>query len=384
MAPDYDTLLLAIGLSGMCLAATLFASWLSTRVERFLLAWSMGTGFIVLAVAVYGLYGKHPDPLLGSLYFMLQFAGFAFIYGAAYRFRTARGARRRIAVLFLACVAGTVPVLLAGYSGIAFIVFNLLVALLLAATAGEYWKGREEAPLPLTGIFILYMLTAASFLLCAGVLADGRAWVLSGAPKNWAEDLNLVMAIIGITGIGAMSLALNQWRIAGSNRRAAMTDPLTGLLNRRALFDRYGEGPVGPYAAVIAFDLDNFKTVNDRHGHAAGDAVLKVFARVLMETMPTAAVAARLGGEEFALVLDRAPPDRVAHVAETVRLVFAAQPVVAAGATLSCTVSAGIAFAGTEHSTFDALLAVADKALYASKQEGRNRVSASREMRRTA
>ena len=260
----------------------------------------------------------------------------------------------------------------------------MVVAAVLAATAGEYWKGREEAPLPLTGISILYMLTAISFLLCAGVLVEGRSWVLGGAPSNWAEDLNLVMAIVGITGIGAMSLAVNQWRIAGSNRRAAMTDALTGLLNRRALFDRYGEGPLGPHAAVIAFDLDNFKRVNDHHGHAAGDAVLRVFARVLMENMPTAAIAARLGGEEFALVLDRAPPDRVAHVAESIRAAFAREPVVVAGQTLSCTVSAGIAFAGGEQLAFDALLAVADKALYASKQEGRNRVSALREVRRSA
>lgn len=384
MAPDYKTLLLAIGLSGMCLAATLFASWLSARVERFLLSWAVGIGFIVLAVAAYGLYVERPDPVLGCLYFALQFAGFAFIYGAAYRFRTASPGRHRIAFVFLLCMAPSAPFLLMGLSGIAFIVFNLLVAVLLALTACEYWKGREEAPLPLTGIFLLYMLTAASFLLCAGMLVKARAWVLAGAPNNWAEDLNLVMAIIGITGIGAMSLALNQWRIAGSNRRAAMTDALTGLLNRRALFDRYGEDPVGPYAAVIAFDLDNFKAVNDRHGHAAGDAVLRVFARVLMENMPTAAIAARLGGEEFALVLDRAPPDRAAHAAESIRIAFAAEPIVVSGIALTCTVSAGVAHAGNEPLSFDALLAVADKALYASKQEGRNRVSASREMRRTA
>lgn len=384
MAPDYKTLLLAIGLSGMCLAATLFATWLSARIERFLLSWAAGIGLIVAAVAAYGLYVERPDPLSGVAFFVLQLAGFAFICGAAYRFRTGQSARNRIIALFAVCTGISVPVMLSGYSGVAFVVFNMLCAGLLAATAREYWKGREEAPLPLTGICNLYMLTAVSFVLCAGVLVDERAWVLSAAPNNWAEELNLVMAIIGITGIGAMSLALNQWRIAGRNRRAAMTDPLTGLLNRRALFDRYGDNPVGPHAAVIAFDLDNFKAVNDRYGHATGDAVLRVFARVLMENMPTAAIAARLGGEEFALVLDRAPPDRVAHAAETIRLVFAAQPVVAAGVTLSCTVSAGIACAGNERPSFDALLAVADKALYASKQDGRNRVSAAGELRRSA
>ena len=121
MAPDYKTLLLAIGLSGMCLAATLFASWLSARVERFLLGWSLGVACIVLAVATYGFYVERPEPLLGCVYFALQFAGFAFIYGAAYRFRTARSARSRIVLVFALCTAPSVPFLLAGLSGVAFI-----------------------------------------------------------------------------------------------------------------------------------------------------------------------------------------------------------------------------------------------------------------------
>ncbi len=375
MTPDYNTLLLAIALSGCCLSATLFASWLSARVERFLLSWSIGIGCIVPAVAVYSLYFDNPHYRVGCLAFALQFLGFAFIYGAAYRFRTGASGRRRMVVVFAGSSAVALPWLVAGYDGIGFILLNLLIAAALAATASEYWRGRREAPLPLTGIVILYLLTTLSFVLCAAVLIHDGRWIMGGAPDNWAENLNLVVAILGITGIGAMSLALNQWRVAGNHQRAANTDALTGLLNRRALFERYGEEAVGPHRAAIAFDLDSFKSVNDRHGHAAGDAVLKAFAEILAEACGTAACAARLGGEEFVAVLDRAPADRAHRVAERVRADFAARLIPIGRGTISCTVSAGIAFGSERCKTFDSLLSNADKALYSSKRNGRNRVS---------
>jgi diguanylate cyclase (GGDEF)-like protein len=375
MAPDYHTLLLAIGLAGFCLSATLFASWMSARVERFLLSWSIGIGCIVPAVAVYSLYIDQVNIAVGCLAFLLQFLGFAFIYGAAYRFRSGARARRRIAAIFLTCSAIAPPLLIVGYDGFAFIALNLLIAGGLLATAREYWRAREEARLPLTGIVILYLLMAVSFLLCAGVLIHDGKWVMGHAPQNWAENLNLIAAIMGITGIGAMSLALNQWRVAGSHQRAAMTDPLTGLLNRRALFDRYGDTPVREHRAAIAFDLDNFKSVNDRHGHAAGDAVLKMFAEILCDACGAAACVARLGGEEFVVVLDRTLPDRAQRIAERIREDFASKLIPIGGRSITCTVSAGIAFGNEDGVSFDSLLSNADKALYKSKRNGRNRVS---------
>ena len=375
MAPDYHTLLLAIGLAGLCLSATLFASWMSARVERFLLSWSIGIGCIVPAVAVYSAYIERPTVPVGTLAFLLQFLGFAFIYGAAYRFRSGKSARGRIAAVFAACLAVALPLLITGYDGLAFIALNLLIAGSLIATAWEYWRGRAEAPLPLTGIVILYLLTAASFLLCAGVLLHDGRWVMGHAPNNWAENLNLIVAIMGITGIGAMSLALNQWRVAGSHQRAAMTDALTGLLNRRALFDRFGDEPVKEHRAAIAFDLDSFKSVNDRYGHAAGDAVLKVFADVLRDSCGVGACIARLGGEEFVVVLDRTLPDRAQRIAENARTDFAAKLIPIGGRSITCTVSAGIAFGSEDCVSFDSLLSNADRALYMSKRGGRNRVS---------
>jgi diguanylate cyclase (GGDEF)-like protein len=375
MAPDYQTLLLAIGLAGFCLSATLFASWMFARVERFLLSWSIGIGCIVPAVVVYSRYVDEPDVATGCLAFALQFMGFAFMYGAAYRFRTGTRARSRILTVFAACSAISLPFLIVGLSGVAFIALNVLIAASLLATALEYWRGRAEALLPLTGIVILYLLTALSFVLCASVLIHDGNMVLARAPDNWAENLNLVVAIVGITGIGAMSLALNQWRVAGSHERAAMTDALTGLLNRRALFDRYDGEPVKEHMAAIAFDLDCFKSVNDDHGHAAGDAVLKVFADVLRDACGAAACVARLGGEEFVVVLERTLPERAQRIAESVRADFAAKLIPIGGRSIACTVSAGIAFGSKQCTSFDSLLSNADKALYMSKRDGRNRVS---------
>ncbi|MGB3814856.1 MAG: GGDEF domain-containing protein [Shinella sp.] len=375
MTPDYHTLLLAIGLSGFCLSVTLFASWMSARVERFLLSWSIGIGCIVPAVAAYSVYFENPDLLLGCFAFLMHFVGFAFIYGAAYRFRTGRSGRRRMVFIFAASSVIVLPWLVAGYDGIGFIALNLVVAVCLVETAREYWRSRDEALIPLTGIVVFYLLTAVSFTLCAAVLIQDGQWVMGRAPDNWAENLNLVMAIIGITGIGAMSLALNQWRVAGSHQRAALTDALTGLLNRRALFERYGGEPVNEHRAAVAFDLDNFKSVNDLYGHAAGDAVLKVFADVLRDTCGTGACIARLGGEEFVVVLDRTLPDRAHRTAEHVRASFAAKLIPVGGRSITCTVSAGIAFGGSHCPSFDALFSSADKALYESKRNGRNCVS---------
>ena len=119
-----------------------------------------------------------------------------------------------------------------------------------------------------------------------------------------------------MTGIGALSLALNQGRIARHHQLEAQTDALTGLLNRRALFDLHGKTPIGAFTAVVVFDLDGFKAINDQYGHAAGDEVLKVFAAELdgqpasRTTSPRAWAARNRAGAEAHHAGDgeRAPP----------------------------------------------------------------------------
>jgi diguanylate cyclase (GGDEF)-like protein len=182
------------------------------------------------------------------------------------------------------------------------------------------------------------------------------------------------MCIAGMTGIGALSLALHQWRLAARHRIDAITDPLTGLLNRRALFDQHGTRTMGVSTAVIVFDIDHFKSVNDRYGHAAGDHVLKVFAGELSANCRSCDTAARLGGEEFALVLKEIMPGRAELAAERIRKAFEDRDIYIEDEVLKCTVSAGVAPGRSKPLDFDAMLVEADKALYVAKGAGRNRV----------
>lgn len=374
MLVDYNSLLLALGVSASCLAVTLVGNWFSRRPDTFLLTCSAGLAPLVGGIFIYGSYVDTPRPIFAILTFLLFFIGFSTIWAAGHQFRTRRFSKARFMLGCLTGTAASVVPMLAGYDGLAFMGENVVIGLLLLLTAREYWLSRHEAPTPLYGITALYTLTAISFALCAGVLiADGKL-VLGHAPNNWAEDLSLAICIAGMTGIGALSLALHQWRQAALHRREAITDSLTGLLNRRALFDLYGHRSFGPSMAVIIFDIDRFKAINDQYGHAAGDLVLKLFGQELSVGLRSSDTVARLGGEEFALVLDNTLPGRAEQVAERVRDAFAARAISVDDKSMVCTVSAGVATGTVKGLGFDDVLRAADKALYEAKRNGRNRV----------
>ncbi|MBB3398729.1 diguanylate cyclase (GGDEF)-like protein [Rhizobium sp. BK060] len=328
----------------------------------------MGLVLIVSGIIAYGMYVDDPAVVFAVVSFVLFHAGFATVWGAGCQFRTSGLALRATVACALVAMLVSIPPLLIGYDGLAFIAENAAIAAMLFATAYQYWRARQEAPAPLTGITVLYCLTAISFVLCAAVLiADGKM-VLGVAPSNWAEDLSLAICIASMTGIGALSLALHQWRLAARHRLDAMTDPLTGLVNRRALFDRYGQGLMGSATAVLIFDLDRFKSINDTFGHAGGDRVLKVFAAELAANCRIGDTAARLGGEEFALVVKEIMPGRAEMVAERIRKAFAGREIYLDDETLTCTVSVGVAPGRSTPMDFDAMLNAADKALYAAKR----------------
>lgn len=163
----------------------------------------------------------------------------------------------------------------------------------------------------------------------------------------------------------------------------AVTDPLTGLNNRRyldkhlkLLFDRAVAR--GRPLSVCITDIDRFKAVNDTYGHDAGDEVLKEFAARIRSTVRGADLACRFGGEEFVVVMPDTPPETAAAVAERLRYVVENQPFALkqGGATLSITASLGIASSIHGAASAEELVRQADRALYEAKHGGRNRVVA--------
>jgi diguanylate cyclase (GGDEF)-like protein len=376
MTLDYNSLLLALGISGACLAATMVGSWTIARGERFLLTWGSAVGLIVAYVVSYSIYIETPTPLLGALSFAILLGGLSLLLSAACQFCGIGRPFRTGLIALGPTVTMSLPPMLAGFDGLGFIAFNVSAAAILIATARVYWLGRSEASVPIAALTGLYLVNALGFLLCAGVLMWNGQMILGGVPDNWAEDVSLGINIAGMTGIGALSLALNQWRAASRHRLDALTDPLTGLLNRRALQERIGKRPLRQFTAVIAFDLDGFKTINDLHGHAAGDDVIRAFAQELLAGGRRSEPAARLGGEEFALVVDGTTRERAVQIADRIRTAFAARRIGTGNGFVRCTVSAGVAVGKPEGEGFDAVLAKADLALYEAKRLGRNTVQA--------
>jgi diguanylate cyclase (GGDEF)-like protein len=166
-----------------------------------------------------------------------------------------------------------------------------------------------------------------------------------------------------------------------SMHQRVITDQLTGAFNKPYLVARLGfaidTASTARPVSVVAFDFDNFKQVNDQHGHAAGDHVLRASSAVIMEQFVRPGdLFARMGGEEFVIVLQETPVETAVGVAESLRKTLEGRVFDYEGASIRLTSSFGVASATTAVEQPESLLLRADELLYRSKRDGRNRVSA--------
>jgi diguanylate cyclase (GGDEF)-like protein len=195
-----------------------------------------------------------------------------------------------------------------------------------------------------------------------------------------AFAIELVLYAVGTVFIIFM---LVSERTVSLHRTAASIDPLTGMFNRRGFAEATSrvierEANAGRPVTVMIFDIDHFKSINDRFGHPAGDEILKLFATVVVNSLRITDLSGRVGGEEFAALLPCSLEEGVI-AAERVREVFERSGIVDETGPVDTTVSIGVAGgpAGTE---LEVLLAAADTALYQAKRGGRNRVEAAEEL----
>lgn len=228
---------------------------------------------------------------------------------------------------------------------------------------------------------------ALSALMTAGYLG---ALALAGPTGVRPEVEAILAAVFFVTNLFAAIVLgrIRRQRVALAEARAELarlvyTDPLTGLPNRRHFSERFDAevARVARYGGSFSLgvlDCDHFKDYNDRHGHPAGDDALRELAFLLREQLRASDSVARLGGEEFAVLMVGTEPAGAAVVAERLRARIAGHTFGATGDTL--TVSIGIASAPEDARTPDALFRLADQALYAAKALGRDRVAVAGEV----
>lgn len=190
-----------------------------------------------------------------------------------------------------------------------------------------------------------------------------------------------------LTGLARQAMALLELRENESllkqallrEQRLASVDMLTGLLNRRVLFERLDHEiersrRYGTPLSLIMIDLDNFKKINDRLGHAAGDCVLRRVGEIILTGSRTSDIAGRYGGEELCVVLPQTSAEGARVFSESLRDQIAGTAIAFGAQTIEVTASFGVASLASGQSNLEQLFAAADTALYSAKKNGRNRV----------
>ncbi|MBX5441261.1 MAG: GGDEF domain-containing protein [Solirubrobacteraceae bacterium] len=207
-----------------------------------------------------------------------------------------------------------------------------------------------------------------------GFVGLAIAVVVATSPSAFADNPAPAIAVLPLAlSLGMFSAAM--MRAERQQRTRSALDPLTGLLNRSSLPSRFGELAeqarlTGDSVALVALDIDRFKAINDTYGHARGDAVLRALAAAIRGELRSFELAYRLGGEEFLIVLPGVDLEHGAGVAERLRRRIAAlRP-----DGLDVTASLGVSAAHGDAVELGALFDAADRALYAAKRGGRNRV----------
>ncbi len=249
----------------------------------------------------------------------------------------------------------------------------IIIALYTFSIAFELWRERRRSLRSRFAGIVVPLLHEAIFL--SPVLM--KVALPENLSRGWLDVLALEIMIYAI-GTAFLVLIMVKDHQVRVQRTAASTDPLTGLLNRRAFLESSQalvaqQRKAGGQITLMMVDLDRFKSINDRFGHAMGDEALRVFAISIRNSMRLDDVIGRLGGEEFATIVAAGAEDS-ARIAERVRAGFEAAGVEIGGEALGATVSIGIATARADADSVERLLARADSALYLAKSGGRNRV----------
>jgi diguanylate cyclase (GGDEF)-like protein len=376
---DINTLFMVTIYVEAILGLLLLFVWVQNTAITAVAWWGFAHIIRAGSVVLFGMYGSVPDLISIDLANALLFTAFAVTWTGA---RVFDG--RPVEPIYL--VTGAVLWLLV--CRLPIFTDNVDLRVLLASgiitsytwlTAFEFWRGRSEALVSRWPAIFMLFAHGALFLLRTPLVT-----MLPWSPTNrvfgsvWLTVISFEALLFTIS-IAFILLAMAKERTELRHRTAAMVDPLTGIANRRAFLQEasaLAKRHIGNprQAAVMLIDLDHFKSINDRFGHAIGDRVLEIFAETARQTLRASDLLGRLGGEEFAAVLYDTAEDKAFAMADRLREAFVQATQDVEGHSVCATMSVGLVHCQTPLLDMPGLLAQADQALYFAKERGRNRV----------
>jgi diguanylate cyclase (GGDEF)-like protein len=380
---------MSLDTSTLYLVATLVAAMLGAMLLFFgkqesipALKW-WGTAYLLGAtsVALWTLAANMLGEMLSLAMNAVGFVACGMVWNAA---RVFHGRKPNLPGLLLGAIAWIAAglTLAAEASALRMTIGAGIVALYAALTAAELWSERRRS---LQKRWLAVAVPALhGFVLMLPILLGDllHARESEFASSIWVTVFAIELVLYAIGTVFVIFMLVSE-RAVTAHKTAASTDPLTGMFNRRGFAEACArvierEASAGRPATVLIFDIDHFKSINDRFGHPAGDEILKLFSTIVVNSLRISDLSGRIGGEEFAAFLPCSLEDGIL-AAERVREAFEASGIVDESGPVDTTVSIGVAGgpAGTE---LEVLLAAADTALYQAKRGGRNRVEAAEEL----
>jgi diguanylate cyclase (GGDEF)-like protein len=379
MSLDVNTLFMVTIYVEAILGLLLLFAWVQNIAIKAVAWWGFAHLIRAASVVLFGMYGSAPDLITIDLANALLFTAFAVTWTGARVFdgRPAEpvylvtGAVLWLLVCRLPAIADSVDARVLIASGI--------ITAYTWLTAYEFWRGRNEQLVSRWPAIFMLFAHGSLFLLRTPLIAV-LPWTPTDHVYNsvWLTVLSFEALLFTIS-IAFILLAMAKERTELRHRTAAMIDPLTGIANRRAflhdadLMAKRNSAHPKP-CAVLLIDLDHFKSINDRFGHAVGDRVLEIFSAAARASIRASDLLGRLGGEEFAVVLHDTAREKAMAVAERIRESFAEQAKEVDSRPVCATVSIGVVQNDSGPMDIPGLLAQADQALYVAKERGRNRV----------
>jgi diguanylate cyclase (GGDEF)-like protein len=376
---DVNTLFMVTIYVEAILGLLLLFAWVQNTSIHAVAWWGFAHLVRAGSVVLFGMYGSVPDLVSIDFANALLFTAFAVTWTGARVFDGKQvepvylvtGAVLWLLVCRLPVVTESVEARVLLASGI--------ITTYTWLTAYEFWCGRNEPLVSRWPAIFMLFAHGALFLLRTPLVT-----VLPWSPQNkvfnsvWLTVISFEALLFTIS-IAFILLAMAKERTELRHRTAAMVDPLTGIANRRAflqdvgaLAKRHMDNPRP--AAVLLIDLDHFKSINDRFGHAIGDRTLELFAETAQKNLRASDLLGRLGGEEFAAVLYDTSEEQALQMAERLRVAFEQITQNVEGHAVCATMSVGLVHCQAPMLDVPSLLAQADQALYFAKERGRNRV----------
>jgi diguanylate cyclase (GGDEF)-like protein len=376
---DVNTLFMVTIYVEAILGLLLLFAWVQNTSIQAVAWWGFAHLVRACSVMLFGMYGVAPDFVSIDLANAMLFTAFAVTWTGARVFGGRPAEPIYLitgAVLWL--LVCRLPVVTENVSARVLLASGIITTYTWLA-AYEFWRGREEPLVSRWPAIFMLFAHGALFLLRTPLVA-----VLPWRPGNKVFDsvwLTVISfeALLFTISIAFILLAMAKERTELRHRTAAMVDPLTGISNRRAflqdvgtLAKRHIDNPRP--AAVLLIDLDHFKSINDRFGHAIGDRVLELFAQTAQKNLRASDLLGRLGGEEFAAVLYDTSESQAMDMAERLRVAFEQITQNVETHPVCATMSVGLVHCQAPLLDVPSLLAQADQALYFAKERGRNRV----------